>query len=180
MSKHKPTLYGVVGEYPSAEAILDAAKKASEAGYTHAEAYTPFPVEGLAEALGFHRSPVALLTLLAGILGGATGFFMCWYANVISYKLNIGGRPPNSWPAWIPITFELTVLFASLTAAISMIVLNGLPRLHHPIFETPRFADATRDRFFLCIEAKDPKFSPDSAASFLSTSGALAIAEVTQ
>jgi hypothetical protein len=180
MSKRKPTLYGVVGEFASAEAVLDAAKKATEAGYTRAEAYTPFPVEGLAEALGFHRSPVALLTLLAGITGGCTGFFMCWYANVISYKLNIGGRPPNSWPAWIPITFELTVLFAALTAAISMIVLNGLPRLHHPIFDTPHFDEATRDRFFLCIEARDPRFSPDAASQFLTTAGALAVSEVMQ
>lgn len=179
MSTHKPEIYGVVGEFASAEAVLEAAIKVHEAGYKKAEAYTPFPVEGLAEALGFHHSPVALLTLLAGIMGGGTGFFMCWYANVISYKLNIGGRPPNSWPAWIPITFELTVLFAALTAAISMIVLNGLPRLHHPIFETPHFSEASRDRFFLCIEAKDPKFASDTAASFLATAGALAVTEVT-
>jgi hypothetical protein len=180
MNKPKTEIYGVVGEFASAEAVLDAAKKVHEAGYKKAEAYTPFPVEGLPEALGFHHSPVALLTLLAGITGGATGFFMCWYANVISYKLNIGGRPPNSWPAWIPITFELTVLFAALTAAISMLILNGLPRLHHPIFETPHFDEASRDRFFLCIEAKDPKFQTESAANFLTTAGALAVTEVMQ
>ncbi|HVX84893.1 MAG TPA: DUF3341 domain-containing protein [Phycisphaerae bacterium] len=178
MSKHVPKIYGVVGEFSSAEAILEAAKHATEAGYTHAEAYTPFPVEGLAEALNFYRSPVALCTLLAGILGGATGFFMCWYANVISYAWDVGGRPRNSWPAWIPITFELTVLFAALTAAISMLVLNGLPRLHHPIFETPHFTDASRDRFFLCIEAKDPKFTPETATTFLTHQGALAVSEV--
>jgi hypothetical protein len=178
MSTHRPHTYGVVGEFASAEALLDAARKVHDAGYKKAEAYSPFPVEGLAEALGFHHSPVALLTLLAGITGGATGFFMCWYANVISYKLNIGGRPPNSWPAWIPITFELTVLFAALTAAISMLILNGLPRLHHPLFETPHFNEATRDRFFLCIEAKDPKFTTATATDFLTTAGALAVTEV--
>ncbi len=180
MSKPATKIYGVLGEFASAESLLAAAARVHAAGYKKAEAYAPFPVEGLAEALGFHTSPVALLTLLGGIIGGFSGFFMCWYANVISYPLNIGGRPFNSWPAWIPITFEMTVLFAALTAAASMLILNGLPRLHHPLFSAPHFAEVSRDRFFLCIEAKDPQFAPDTASTFLTTAGALAVTEVMQ
>lgn len=174
----KQPLYGIVGEFRESQDILKAAHFIKAAGYTRAEAYTPVPVEHLADTLGYRGSPVAACTLIAGIIGGLSGFGMCWYANVISYPWNIGGRPYNSWPAWIPITFEMTVLFAGLTAAISMIILNGLPRLHHPLFAVPGFEAASRDRFFLCIEARDPRFSPAAAAAILRAAGARAIAEV--
>ena len=173
-----PKLYGIAAEFDSPEALLKAAEEVLPAGYSRAEAYTPFMVEGVAEALGFRRTAVAPATLIAGIVGGLTGFGMCWYANVISYPLDIGGRPFNSWPAWIPITFELTVLFASLTAAITMIGTCGLPRLHHPLFNLPSFARASVDRFFLCIEAADPRFDPQAVRSFLSAQKPLAILEV--
>ncbi len=156
-----------MAEFRTPEEILEAARAATEAGYSKAEAYTPFPIDGLAEALNFRHTPVALCTLIAGIIGGLTGFGMCWYANVINYPINIGGRPNNSWPAWIPITFELTVLFAALTAAFVMLYLNGLPRLHHPVFNVEEFEAASQDRFFLCIEAEDPKFEEGAVRRFL-------------
>ena len=171
-------LYGLLAEFRTPEQILAAARRASEAGYTKTEAYTPFPIDGLADALHFHGTPIPLLTLLAGILGALTGFGMCWYANVINYPLNIGGRPHNSWPAWIPITFELTVLFAALTAAFSMLTLNGLPRLHHPLFNVPHFESASHNRFFLCIEADDPQFDPTIVHTFLTSLNPLSIMEV--
>ena len=124
-------------------------------GYRNVEAYAPFSVEGLAEALGFARNRVALITLLGGILGGAGIYFLQWYSAVIDYPINIGGRPLHSWPAFIPATFECTVLGAALAAFFGMLILNGLPRLHHPVFNAPDFDLATRNRFFLCIEAAD-------------------------
>jgi Protein of unknown function (DUF3341) len=178
MSEASQKLHGVVAEFETPEELLEAALKTTSAGYTRAEAYTPFPIDGLADALNFHHTPIAAMACIAGILGGLTGFGMCWYANVLNYPLNIGGRPHNSWPAWIPITFELTVLFAALTAAIGMLYLNGLPRLHHPIFNTPNFNRATHDRFFLCIEATDPQFDPPAVHEFLKSLHPLAIEEV--
>jgi hypothetical protein len=121
---------------------------------------------------------VALITLIAGMVGAVTGFGMCWYAFAVYYPLNIGGRPPNSWPAWIPITFELTVLFAALTGTLAMLLLNGLPRLHHPMFEAANFLRASRDRFFLCVEARDPKFDAGAVTALLSSLDALAVSEV--
>ena len=171
-------LFGIAGEFATPEALLSAAHHIRSQGFTNVEAYTPLPVEGLAEALDQKDHPVALLTLLAGMIGGLTGFGMCWYANVINFQLNIGGRPHNSWPAWIPITFELTVLFAALTAAIGMLALSGLPRLNHPMFDAPGFERASRDRFFLCIEATDANFSIANATSALASTGAISVSEV--
>jgi hypothetical protein len=171
-------LHGLVAEFETPEQLLAAAQQTTSAGYTRAEAYTPFPIDGLADALGFHKTSIGLITLLAGVIGGFTGFGMCWYANVINYPLDIGGRPHNSWPAWIPITFELTVLFAALTAAFGMLLLNGLPRLHHPIFNAPHFDRASHDRFFLCIESTDPRFDPPAVHEFLKSLHPLAIEEV--
>ena len=138
------------------------------AGYRNIEGYTPFPVEALNEALALKRNNVPLITLIGGLTGGLGGFFFQYWVSVIAYPLNIGGRPLNSWPAFIPVTFELTVLGAALSAVFGMLALNKLPEPHHPLFNIDRFVKhATTDRFFLCIEARDPKFSATESARFL-------------
>jgi hypothetical protein len=159
-------LYGLMAEFASADALLAAAKRAREAGY-RIEAYSPFPVEGLAEAIGFEKTRVPLATLLGGIAGGVGGFFLQWYTAVIDYPENIGGRPLNSWPEFIPVTFETTVLAAAFAAMIAMLVANGLPRLRHPVFDVREFDLATRNRFFLCLRARGPGFEPAPARRFL-------------
>ena len=164
--ERKP-IYGILAEFETPEEVLAAAHRAREAGYKKFDAYTPIPVEGLAEAVGFDWTALPSLVLAGGILGGCTGFAMCWYANVISYQWDIGGKPPNSWPMWIAITFELTILGASLTAVFGMLALNGLPQPYHPLFNAPRFAMASTDRFFLCITARDKKFDRAKTTAFL-------------
>jgi hypothetical protein len=171
-------LYGLLAEFGTVEQIQAAADRTRNAGYRCAEAYTPFPIPGLAQRLGAGRSPVPLIALIGAITGGVTGFGMCWYANVISYPWNVGGRPLNSWPAWIPITFELTVLFCALSAVGGMFLINGLPRLHHPIFNAEIFVRSTRDRFFLCIESADGQFDPAGTRSFLESLNPMSISEV--
>jgi hypothetical protein len=131
------------------------------------DAYTPFPIEELWEALGHHRNHVPVFVLLGGIVGGIGGYLLQFYASVIDYPLNIGGRPLHSWPSFIPPTFETTILFAAFSAVLAMLALNRLPQLYHPIFNAPRFALASRDRFFLCIESSDPLFRHDETANFL-------------
>jgi len=170
--------YGLMAELASAEALVEAARRAREAGYARAEAYAPFPVEGLAEALGVRPSRVPLAVLVGGIVGGAGGYFLQWYAAVVSYPLNIGGRPLHSWPAFIPVTFELTVLFAAITAFVAMLVGSGLPKLRHPMFDAPRFDLATRNRFFLVLPAADARFEADAARRFLESLEPLAVEEV--
>ena len=160
-------IYGLVAEFGEPEHILAAANAAREEGYTKMDAYTPFPVHDLDEAIGFKPTRMGWAVLIMGILGGATGFFMQWYANVVFYPLNIGGKPLNSWPNFIIITFEMTVLAAAFTAGLVMLFLNGLPRPYHSIFNTPGFEGATRDKFFLCIEADDDKFDPERTKAFL-------------
>jgi hypothetical protein len=167
MEQHHSQLYGVMAEFDTAEELLRACEQVRDAGYKHMDAYAPFPVEGLSEALGLKRNLVGLITLCGGLTGGLGGFGFEYWVNVISYPMNIAGRPLNSWPAFIPVTFELTVLGAALSAVFGMIVLNGLPRPHHPVFNVPRFLRASTDKFFICIEARDRKFDLAGTARFL-------------
>ncbi|MDP9174039.1 MAG: DUF3341 domain-containing protein [Planctomycetota bacterium] len=176
--KKSPTIFGLMAEFNTAEALLDAARHAREAGYVHTDAYAPFPIHGLDEAMGLGRGGVAPITLIGGILGGLTGFFMQVYSCTYSYPQNVGGRPLYSWPAFIPITFELTVLGAGLSAAVGMIALNKLPQPYHPVFNVPGFELASRNKFFLCIESRDPKFDLNQTREFLQTLAPVDVAEV--
>ena len=164
---HRSHIHGVMGEFATPEELIHATKKVREAGYRRLDAYAPFPVEGLSEALGIKRNMVPVLTLLGGLTGGVGGFLFQYWVAAIAYPLNIGGRPLNSWPAFVPVTFELTVLGAALSAVFGMLALNGLPQPHHPVFNVERFSHATTDRFFLCIEARDPKFHLEETARLL-------------
>jgi hypothetical protein len=169
--------YGLLAEFSRPEELMHAAEEAYAAGFRKMDGYAPFPVEGLPEALG-KKNRLPLFVLIGGIIGGIGAYFMEWYANAISYPINIGGRPIHSWPAFIPITFELTVLCAGLTAFFASFALNGLPRPHHPLFGIPEFDRASQDRFFLCIEAKDPKFHAKDTRVFLENLDPLSIKEV--
>jgi len=171
-------LFGLLARFEDPEALLEAARKVTAAGYRRAEAYTPFPVDGVAEALGFHRTPIPTLALLGAAILGGGGFFMMWFANVIHLPWNIGGRPMNSWPAFIPITFELSVLGAAVTAVLSMLILNRLPEPSHPIFNVDAFRAASIDRFFICIESDDPKFDPVETRNLLESLAPGAVTEV--
>lgn len=167
MILHRSNVYGVLGEFETPEELIHAAKAVHAAGYRRVDAYTPFPVEGLSEALGLRHTFVPALTLLGGLLGGLGGFFFQYWAAAVAYPINVGGRPLNSWPAFIPVTFELTVLAASLFSVFGMLALNKLPQPHHPVFNVDRFLHASSDRFFLCIEARDPKFHLQETARLL-------------
>jgi hypothetical protein len=165
MTRHP--LYGLMAEFETTDDLLNAAHRAHEAGYRQMDAFTPFPVEGLAEAIGFHKTHVPQICLVGGLIGCLGGFFLQWWPNVIGFPLNIGGKPYNSWPSFIPITFELTVLCAGLATVFGMLALNRLPTPYHPVFNAPRFELATRNRFFLCINARDPKFDAQKTKEFL-------------
>lgn len=174
----RPALYGLMAEFDTPEAVLAAAHKATAAGYRRMDAYAPMPVEGLAEAVGFHHTALPLVVLCGGILGGLTGFFLQYYGSVFGYPLNVAGKPLNSWPAFIPITFELTVLFAALACVFGMLAMNGLPTPYHPVFNVPSFALASRDKFFLCIKARDPLFHAQKTKEFMKGLGAREVSEV--
>ena len=176
--EHRSHLYGVMGEFETAKQLLRAAAKVRDAGYRKMDAYAPFPVEGLSEAMGLRRSWVPLVTLLGGLTGGLTGFGFQYWVNVIAYPLNIAGRPLNSWPAFIPVTFELTVLGAATFAVFGMLAMNKLPHPYHPVFNVARFGRASTDRFFICIEATDPKFSVTESTRFLQSLEAVHVTEV--
>src|SRR5215475_5660330 len=185
MNEPRKILYGVLGEFDSAKALIAAANRVREAGYTCFDAFAPYPVPGLSEACGLYyglkgwkHNMVPQLTLLGGIGGGLTGFFFQYWVNVFAYPLNIAGRPLNSWPAFIPVTFELTVLGASTFAVFGMLALNKLPQPHCPLFTVPRFKRATNDGFFICIESSDKKFDLAGATKFLESVGGKFVTEV--
>jgi hypothetical protein len=178
MEQKPGAIYGLMAEFSEPEVLLEASRRAYVAGYRHMDAYSPFPVEGLAEAIGFRRTRLPLVVLLGGIVGCVGGFLLQYYAAVIDYPLNVGGRPLNSWPAFIPVTFEMTILVAALAAVLGMLALNGLPMPYHPVFNVPRFELATRDHFFLCIEARDHMFDLQRTRQFLESLGAHEVTEV--
>jgi ActD protein len=173
-----PRLYGLMAEFASPHDLVAAAEAARAAGYRRLDAFTPFPIERLSEALGHHRSRVPLLVLIGGILGGLLGYGLQYWVSAVAYPLNVGGRPYNSWPAFIPVTFEVTILIAGLFAVLGMLALNGLPMPHHSVFNVERFALASRDRYFLCIEAKDPKFDATTTRAFLAKLGPSGVFDV--
>jgi hypothetical protein len=165
-----PKVYGVLAEFESAEALLSAARASRSEGYTIVEAYTPFPMHEVGEVLG-HRNRLPLLVLLGGIVGAFGGLFMQWYANVVDYPQNIGGRPTASWPAFMVPAFEMCILGASLTAVIGMLALSGLPQPYHPVFNVARFEQASRSHYFLMILARDPRFDHAHARELLQRAG---------
>ena len=167
-----------MAEFATPEQLLEAARHTHEAGYRRIDAFAPFPIEALAHAVGFHRTRLPLVVLLAGMFGAGAGFYLQYYAAVVSYPVNVGGRPMNSWPAFIPVTFEMTILFAAAAAVFGMLALNGLPTPYHPVFNVPRFALALRDRFFLCIKARDPLFDRERTRQFLESLTAREVSEI--
>jgi Protein of unknown function (DUF3341) len=176
--RRRTAIYGLLAEFDDPTALVAAVRRAREAGYTRMDAYTPFPVEELSEAIGFRHTRLPLIVLIGGLVGGAGAFFFQYWCMALDYPLNIGGRPLNSWPMWIPVTFECTVLLASLSAVFGLFALNGLPMPYHPVFNVPRFALASRNQFFLCLEADDPKFDRQATREFLQTLTPREVAEV--
>lgn len=173
-----PKVYGMVAEFDSPERLLAAAKKARAAGYRKLEGYSPFPVHGLAEALDFNDNRLPWIIFGCGVAGALAGLSLQYYVSVLDYPLNVGGRPLFSWPHFIPVTFECTVLLAAFGAVFGMFALNGLPRPHHPIFNAPDFLRASQDRFFLAIEARDPMYDPKETRKFLDSLEPLSVSEV--
>jgi hypothetical protein len=165
--KRRTPIYGLMAEFDSPGDLVTAAHRARQAGYVKMDGYSPYPIEELSEAIGFRHTRLPLIVLTGGILGCLGGYLLQYWVSVIEYPMNIGGRPLNSWPSFIPVTFETTVLLAALAAVFGMLGLNGLPMPYHPVFNVPRFALASRDRFFLCIEAVDPKFDREATMQFL-------------
>ena len=176
--RHAPPLYGVVAEFENPSDLVAAARRVYSLGYRRINGYSPYPIEELSEAIGFTHTSLPLIVFIGGLVGGIGGFLMQYYIEVIDYPINVGGKPYNSWPAFIPITFEMTVLVAAFSAVLGMLVLNKLPQPYHPVFNLPNFAMATRDRFFLAIEANDPKFHHAEVIELLKSLNALEVNDV--
>jgi len=173
-----PTLFGLMAEFDNPSALVEATNRARLEGFRNMDAYSPIPIEELNDALGLRRTRLPRLVLLGGILGGLGGFSLEYWASTIAYPMNIGGRPLNSWPQFIPVTFETTVLGAALSCFIGMWALNKLPMPYHPVFNVPAFDRASRDRFFLCIEATDPRFDVQATRAFLESLHPLGVSDV--
>jgi len=166
-----PAIWGLLAEFDSPEGILAATRQLRLAGYRRFDAHTPYPIEGLAVEMGLGRSRIPSIVLIGGVIGAAVGFWMQYYSLAIDYPLNVGGRPLNSWPAFIPITFEVLILVAATSAFLGTLFLCGLPQPHHPLFSVPQFSRASQDGFFLSIEAADPLFDVEGTAHFLASLG---------
>src|SRR5216117_597692 len=171
-------LYGVMAEFEDPTAVVEASRKAYAAGYRRMDAFSPYPIEELTEALGIKHTKLPLIVLIGGVLGCLGGYALCYWVSFSVYPLNIGGRPLNSWPAFIPVTFECTILLAALAAVFGMLALNGLPEPYHPVFNVPSFEQASRNKFFLCIEASDPIFQEQATREFLMELGATEVSDV--
>lgn len=171
-------LFGYLAEFDSAQALVDAAEAVRDAGFVKTDAYSPFPIPEIDDALGIRRSILPWVVLGAGFIGGLSGFAMQWIANVVHYPLNIGGRPVNSWPMFIPITFEMTILFSAFTAGIAMLIMNGFPKHYHPVFNVPSFDRASTSAFFICIEEADSKFDRVKTREFLQSLNPIEVTEI--
>jgi hypothetical protein len=160
-------IYGVMAEFETPKALVEAARAARRQGYRKMDAYSPFPIEELNDVLHLHKNKLSLIVLMCGILGAIGGYLLQYYVTVVYFPINIAGRPLHSWPSYIVITFETTILFAALSTVLGLLALCGLPMPYHPVFNVPRFALASENRFFLCIEADDPQFDREKTAGFL-------------
>jgi hypothetical protein len=173
-----PPVYGLMAEFDNVKDAVIAARRTYAAGYRKLDAYSPFPVEELSEAIGFHKNGVALVCLVGGLLGCTAAYILQWWINTISYPVNIGGRPLHSWPSFIIVSFEMTILFSGLSAVFGMLALNGLPMPYHPVFNVPRFELASRDRFFLVIFSSDKNYDAVRTRRFLEDLNPISVAEV--
>lgn len=171
-------LYGLMAEFENQQELISACERVREAGYRETDAYTPVPIHGLTDAMGWDDNRLQKIVFGGAILGCISGFSLMYYITMITYPMNIGGKPHFSWPAYVPPTFEMSILFAAFAAVLGMIALNGLPMPYHPVFNNPRFSMASTDRFFLCIEAKDPNFDLAGTRQFLESLRAKEVVEV--
>jgi hypothetical protein len=174
----KKPFYGVIAEFDNPSALVAAARAVREKGYRKLDAYSPFPIEELNDALHLHHNKLPLIVLIGGLLGGTLGYLLQYYITVIDFPINVGGRPLHSWPAYIIITFEMTILFGAISCVLGLLGLCGLPTPYHPVFNVPRFAFASRNRFFLCVEATDPLFDKEKTVEFLETLEPKEVSEV--
>ena len=170
--------YGLMAEFDNVNDVITAARRVYGAGYRKIDAYSPFPLEELSEAIGFHKNGVALVCLIGGLLGGSAAFALQWWINTIAYPTNIGGRPLNSWPSFIIVTFEMTILFSGLSAVFGMLALNGLPMPYHPVFNVPQFESVTKDHFFIVIFSSDKNYDAEQTRKFLEGLKPISVAEV--
>ena len=162
-----PAIYGVMAEFDTPTDLVRAAKRTYEAGYRNIDTFSPFPIEESWEAIGHHDRRLSFIVLAGGVTGLLAGIGLQEWVHNVAYPINIGGKPLNSWPMFVPVAFEMTILFAALSAVLGMIILNGLPQPYHPVFNVPRFEHASRDKFFLLVESTDPKFDRAGTVDFL-------------